>query len=117
MSSSRSRPDGAAPVQRCGIVFCCGRRVGSVSVSTFYVMPAKAGIQLWRRRHGFGWIPACAGMTFEWVFLQTETLPKILVFLGRSDYSFGSVIHVRSSRVSRQGFASLLAVHNDSDLF
>jgi hypothetical protein len=43
---------------------------GSVSVSTLHVMPAQAGIQFSRRRHGLGWIPAGAGMTFGGFFFK-----------------------------------------------
>ena len=57
------------------VIFCeksqaCPRMhwEGSASVSTLHVMPAQAGIQFYRRRRDFGWIPACAGMTFGGFF-------------------------------------------------
>ena len=41
-------------------------------------------------------------------FIMSESVGKSLSSLSGSDYSLASVIHVHASRVSRQGFASLI---------
>ena len=55
-------------------------------------MPAQAGIQFYRRRHGFSWIPAGAGMTFGGFCFKLRHYPVYSVLDVKADcrdYKYG----------------------------